>query len=692
MYAQYAQRCGTERVPLLNPASFGKLVRIIFPDITTRRLGMRGESKYHYVDLDLVGDEPDSRFMRDYPLQSNSRCQSIERTSTRQHPDHAYTADFPSPEDTYEAQPPPKVESPPHIEAQGRLYLDRTAVGKQSGPSRENMICRLLRFPSRGDDECFEEKSLELPDIRSYLPTGTDTDTAGALKALYRSHCISIIDCVRYCKEKQFWQHLTSFHGTLTVPVQKLFSHSSLAPWIRECDWLMYQKMILFVSPLALQVMPDVVTNTFQSIADNLGHQILNVFSNHPRHVREAKHGPAVIFSSLLGRLLRVNAASHAAAHILGNDATREQMWQDWVHHVKPAVVVESCLPGAGYSRCIQILTRDLHNLLSPLPHQSYPGMQQIYADAISDVGQDTTPFNDIDDSSTSSVLDRWITFLHGLPSKFPHADARTLLHCVSDIGTACLRDITMATAISFGQWTVTKVWVDEMMQWLAEKGGFTANGPRAAEMRSNKRRAEAAGLDDETEKQTSRPRLEAGGNSLFGERSSFEKTNSNGASAYQAKSHSNQHSQTSTIHAVQIPSQVSRQKSPAKSSADELRIRPPSYYGTAVPPPPLSSRSWPKPQEQSDFGPHTQQNSKQKLERPKSTPDTNEAAKKSSPTEPHPQKHGPKIDSYDEAHDDSGIGLDIELPRQPSPIRITDYGGFVATNTNSDPTDVVVC
>ena len=43
-------------MPPLNPASFGKLVRIIFPGIQTRRLGIRGESKYHYVDLALIDD------------------------------------------------------------------------------------------------------------------------------------------------------------------------------------------------------------------------------------------------------------------------------------------------------------------------------------------------------------------------------------------------------------------------------------------------------------------------------------------------------------------------------------------------------------------------------------------------------------------------------------------------------------
>lgn len=56
VYTHYAQRCGTDRVDTLNPASFGKLVRVIFPGIQTRRLGVRGESKYHYVNLMLVED------------------------------------------------------------------------------------------------------------------------------------------------------------------------------------------------------------------------------------------------------------------------------------------------------------------------------------------------------------------------------------------------------------------------------------------------------------------------------------------------------------------------------------------------------------------------------------------------------------------------------------------------------------
>jgi regulatory factor X len=57
VHTQYAARCAKYHLQPLNPASFGKLVRVIFPDIGTRRLGVRGESKYHYVDLALADEE-----------------------------------------------------------------------------------------------------------------------------------------------------------------------------------------------------------------------------------------------------------------------------------------------------------------------------------------------------------------------------------------------------------------------------------------------------------------------------------------------------------------------------------------------------------------------------------------------------------------------------------------------------------
>ncbi len=372
--------------------------------------------------------------------------------------------------------------------APGGLYLDTAVHNFNQGPSSANMVRRQLKFPTGEEPLYPENEALELPSIRMYLPTGTDIDSANALTALYRSHCISVIDCFRFCKEKMLWYHFTSLNGTLTVPSQKLLAQPSVAPWIKECDWLMYQKMIRFVAPLALQVVPVRVIDTFRAISDKLGPHITNTFQNLPQHVQDAKLGPAIIFASLLNRLLRVNATAHAAANMLSNDANRDQMWRDWALHVNPVRVVESSLPNCGYTQVLQILSTEVRDLLSPLSTTVPMGMNSIFTTGGSqgsiNMSQHGSP--QTEDSSTEGILDRWSMFLQKLPSRFPAANARLLLHCVGEVGSAALRDITVVQALSFGAWWVTKVWVDEMLQWLAEKGGFMENSPRSMKMRGN--------------------------------------------------------------------------------------------------------------------------------------------------------------------------------------------------------------
>ena len=494
------------------------------------------------------------------------------------------------------------------------------------------MVSRELKFPTQQEPPYAHNEPIELPSLQRYLPTGTDPDAANALSALYRTHCISVIDSFRFCKEKMFWHHFISFHGTLTVPVQRLLAHANIASWIKECDWLMYQKMIRFVSPLALQVMPPKVTETFRNISNRLNIHISTTFQNHPQHVRDAKLGPATIFAGLIDRLLRVNATAHAAANMLTNDANRDQMWRDWVYYVKPVSVVESSLPDRGYTRTLRILTTDVCELLGPLGVISYPGMQSIYSNAASSEGMDHSrqSHQEMDDSSTSGVLDRWTTFLYDLPSRFPGVDARLLLHCVGEVGSAALRDITMAQALSFGSWWVTKVWVDEMLQWMAEKGGFLEHSPSSMEMRPRKRSAYDAG---------------------FGEYDKSRETR-----------------------------EGSRPRSRASDGADAA-----SRCGS------VDTRNNIHP-EHGHLNAHL---NRHKFGRPVTTATMDVSAQGpfEDSISQHVTKE-PGFELM-QSHDDSGIGMDaVELPQHREPRSLPDYGGFVTSGVNgaSDPADVVVC
>lgn len=51
MFEHYKIDCTSQDLTPVNSATFGKLLRVVFPDLKTRRLGVRGQSKYHYCGI-----------------------------------------------------------------------------------------------------------------------------------------------------------------------------------------------------------------------------------------------------------------------------------------------------------------------------------------------------------------------------------------------------------------------------------------------------------------------------------------------------------------------------------------------------------------------------------------------------------------------------------------------------------------
>lgn len=51
LYFSYRRVCDQYGIPHINTATLGKAIRLCFPTIKTRRLGVRGNSKYHCASL-----------------------------------------------------------------------------------------------------------------------------------------------------------------------------------------------------------------------------------------------------------------------------------------------------------------------------------------------------------------------------------------------------------------------------------------------------------------------------------------------------------------------------------------------------------------------------------------------------------------------------------------------------------------
>ncbi|KAL3427066.1 RFX DNA-binding domain-containing protein [Phlyctema vagabunda] len=472
VYANYVSRCATERVTVLNPASFGKLVRVLFPGLKTRRLGIRGESKYHYVNFSLKDDQPEmNESQTKQPVSSFS-----EQPSFNQSFNQSIQSQFPIDRATF---PSPAIAQAPEQPAERThgfvrphsLYNQPDIRGIDHLESTSQKISQRLQFPKPSEPPSLEHEAISLPKIEQFLPIGTDPDSASALMALYRSHCTSLVECMRYCKEKTFFHLFTSFHGTLTMPVQKLFANPSLSPWIEQCDFVMYQKMMRVVAPLTLQVAPKPVLDTLRNISERLVAHIRVAFQGQPSHVIDAKVAPATLFAGLLDRELRVNLTAHAAANMLSNPANRDQMYEDWITMVRTRKVAE-CVPSKGMDDLVNLLLTDLRDLLDPLAIPWEIECQTPYGEMALRTGRQQQASIHAD-SSTENVLDRWVSFLTALPEKFPYATHAEIVWCVQSVGTAVMRDLTINQGKSFGAWWVTKCWIDEMIAFMAEQGGF---------------------------------------------------------------------------------------------------------------------------------------------------------------------------------------------------------------------------
>ncbi|KAJ5232105.1 hypothetical protein N7468_005061 [Penicillium chermesinum] len=499
VYCCYAEKCGTERVSVLNPASFGKLVRIIFPNVQTRRLGVRGESKYHYVDLSVIEEKqhkPAPSTIQVAPSQVPERPASALRSrryvevtwemklttcsSSISIPQPAAdTAVFPSPSASFAPRFPtnsPTMDSCGcHPDPQAVLHgPDAPITVENVSQQSAKIIHQMLQFPT-DEQSLVSNAELVLPDIRPYLPANSDLKVAEALAALYRSNCISVIDSFRFCKERNLMKYLSSFHGTLTVPPRAMD---------QECDWTMYQKMIPFVAPLTTQIVPQQVLDAFRSISQKLCGHIAETFKTQPAHVSIARLVPAHIFCKLLKHMLDVNQAANAAAAWLSDISTRSQMWQDFQELVDPTeMIAKANIPTCAARATEQILKHDVRALLTPI-HDPVTNSHPFFAkpDTPEDTKAHTHPVENAEGIDYNNFPDKWISFILNLSPVFNHHRSQCIIKQVDALFENILHRLTLGGAASFSSWWMIKVFFHEMMLWQAERGGFMSHTPSSLE------------------------------------------------------------------------------------------------------------------------------------------------------------------------------------------------------------------
>ncbi|XP_062367712.1 MHC class II regulatory factor RFX1-like, partial [Cinclus cinclus] len=438
LYCHYLLHCQGHKLEPVNAASFGKLIRSVFMGLRTRRLGTRGNSKYHYYGLRIKAGSPLLRLvedqqhlaMRQQPFAQKQRLKPVQKM------EGGVTNGVSS------GPAPPGV---PDISAQVQQYQQFLDASRT-----------LPEFP-------------EINVQGKGLPEGAGPEDLRIFQQLYREHCEAIVDVMinlQFSLVEMLWKSFWRFGVTPVPPFRRqeeaerrlprrrlllLARHEPVLRWVRDCDHALYQGLVEILVPDVLRPIPSALTQAIRNFAKSLESWLGNAMVSMPEEMVRVKAAAAGAFAQTLRRYTSLNHLAQAARAVLQNTAQISQMLSD-LNRVDFANVQEQA---AWVCRCeARVVQRLEQDFKATLGQQHSLEQWAAWLDAV--VGRVLRPHL-------------------GTPG-LPRA-AKLFLLKWSFYSSMVIRDLTLRSAASFGSFHLIRLLYDEYMYYLVEQRVARARG-----------------------------------------------------------------------------------------------------------------------------------------------------------------------------------------------------------------------
>ncbi|XP_036168362.1 DNA-binding protein RFX2 isoform X5 [Myotis myotis] len=443
LYNHYLRHCQEHKLDPVNAASFGKLIRSVFMGLRTRRLGTRGNSKYHYYGIRLKPDSPLNR------LQEDTQYMAMRQQPVHQKPRY---------------RPVQKSDSPGDNGSHSSLHsTPEQAMAAQSQHHQQYIDVSHVfpEFPAPDLGSVLLQESITLQDVK-------------ALQLAYRRHCEATLDVVMNLQfhyiEKlwlSFWNaKASSSDGPASLPASDEIPEATILPkdklvslckcdpilkWMRNCDHILYQALVEVLIPDVLRPVPSTLTQAIRNFAKSLEGWLTNAMSDFPQQVIQTKVSVVSAFAQTLRRYTSLNHLAQAARAVLQNTSQINQMLSD-LNRVDFANVQEQA---SWVCQCKESVVQRLEQDFKLTLQQQ-------------------------------SSLDQWASWLdnvvtqvlkqHAGSPSFPKA-ARQFLLKWSFYSSMVIRDLTLRSAASFGSFHLIRLLYDEYMFYLVEHRVAKATG-----------------------------------------------------------------------------------------------------------------------------------------------------------------------------------------------------------------------
>uniref|UniRef100_A0A8C7PHV7 Transcription factor RFX3 n=1 Tax=Oncorhynchus mykiss TaxID=8022 RepID=A0A8C7PHV7_ONCMY len=287
LYNHYLRHCQEQKLDPVNAASFGKLIRSIFMGLRTRRLGTRGNSKYHYYGIRLKPDSPLNR------LQEDMQYMALRQQPVQQ---------------KQRFKPMQKVDG---------VSGENFSGGGQHTPSaaEQTVIAQTV---------CIEVNLIQYMRVCVTLEPGLH----GGVSEIE----VNLIQYMRVCVTLEPGLHsgVSEIEGRLPCcRLLVLCRNEAVLKWMSSCDHLMYQALVEILIPDVLRPIPSALTQAIRNFAKSLEGWLNNAMNTIPQRMIQTKVAAVSAFAQTLRRYTSLNHLAQAARAVLQNTSQINQMLSD---------------------------------------------------------------------------------------------------------------------------------------------------------------------------------------------------------------------------------------------------------------------------------------------------------------------------------------------------------------------------
>lgn len=431
LYYYYMHHCNESKIDPVNAASFGKLIRSVFLGLRTRRLGTRGNSKYHYYGIRL---KPESLLHTLSVSEENGNYPSRATNGSSCQAQKRFRASKPDTSDTHY-----------------NTDQNHSTSSYQSESSPESQHHQFL-----GDGSSAIPDFPEINFSSGTLPEDCSLDDVETYKALYKEHCESFLHAIENLEFstieslwKEFWRcqdNLEDCEEERILSKTKLYSLSKcveVQEFVRYVDYRFYQNLVSVLVPDVLRPIPSSLTQSIRNFAKSLETWLSIAMVDCPREMTLIKSNTVNAFSQTLRRYTSLNHLAQAARAVLQNSAQINQMLTD-LNRVDFHNVQEQA---SWVSQCDT-------NLVRRLEEDFKITLQQ------------------------QNSLEEWANWLKGVVDEVlkPYVGKRSYIKAArqfllkwSFYSSMVIRDLTLRSAASFGSFHLIRLLYDEYMFYVIE-------------------------------------------------------------------------------------------------------------------------------------------------------------------------------------------------------------------------------